>query len=137
MDTYLLLDDFGRIGQAFGVSATGMSRSLSVILCPRLLPAPALEHADPAAICGIEDGPNQRGLTGASTARPNWVRIETGKNLVFEFVVHTFVSFKMDKGSHRAARNCRFAWNYPEKAPAGKAEAGAGSMKISNIPPSI
>jgi hypothetical protein len=53
-----------------------------------MLPALALEHADGAAILGIEYGPKQRGLLTAMTARPDWIRFEAGKDLVFEFVIH-------------------------------------------------
>jgi hypothetical protein len=57
-----------------------------------LLPALALEHADRAAILGIEYGPKQRGLLTAMTAHLDWIRFEAGKDFVFEFVIHESIT---------------------------------------------
>src|SRR6202035_489263 len=66
----------------------GGKQPLRLILGPSLLPARALEHADCAAILGIEHTPKQRGLLAATRARPNRIGSEAGKDFVFEFVVH-------------------------------------------------
>jgi hypothetical protein len=53
-----------------------------------LLSAFALEHANRPAISGIEHGPKQSGLTAAAATRRNRIGFESGKHLVFEFVIH-------------------------------------------------
>jgi hypothetical protein len=67
-------------------------RPLLLVLGPALLPALALEHADRAAILGIENGPKQRGLLTAMTAHLDWIRFEAGKDFVFEFVIHESIT---------------------------------------------
>jgi hypothetical protein len=62
--------------------------ALLLILGPSLLPALALEHANRAAILGIEHGPKERGLIAALAARRNRIGCEAGKDFVFEFVLH-------------------------------------------------
>jgi hypothetical protein len=69
-------------------SLTSVFTTLPLILGPCLLPALALEHADCAAILGIEHGPSQHGLLTAVTAYPNWIGFEAGKDFVFEVVIH-------------------------------------------------
>jgi hypothetical protein len=53
-----------------------------------LLPTLALEHADGAAIVGIEHGPNQYGLLVAIAAGLDWIGVVAGKDFVFELVTH-------------------------------------------------
>jgi hypothetical protein len=62
-------------------------RPLSLVLGPGLLAATALEHADLAAIYGIEHGSKERGLVAAMTAHPDRIGFEAGKDLVFEFII--------------------------------------------------
>jgi hypothetical protein len=59
-----------------------------LIFGPGALTALALEHADRAAIAGIEHGQNQSGLLITMTAQPDWIGLEAGKDLVLKFVFH-------------------------------------------------
>jgi hypothetical protein len=77
-----------RWGRFFEMKGPPTEAPLPLILGPSLLPALALEHADRAAILRIEHGPKQRGLLAATATHPNWIRLEAGKDFVFEFVVH-------------------------------------------------
>ena len=56
---------------------------LPLILAPCLVTALALEHADRAAISGIEHGQNKNGLLIAIIARPDRLGIVAGKDFIF------------------------------------------------------
>jgi hypothetical protein len=53
-----------------------------------LLTAPALEHANRAAILGIKHFTEELELITAMAARRDRVRLKAGKDFVFEFVIH-------------------------------------------------
>jgi hypothetical protein len=99
-----------------------LRRLSPLLLGPGLLPTLALEHADRAAIVGIEHGPNQRGLLVAIVAGPDWIGVVAGKDFVFELVTHgwparrwTSLSSKVNSCSLLHRQNCKMAWNRKTK----------------------
>ena len=62
--------------------------ALPFVFGPSLLPAPAFEHANRAAVLRIEHGPKQHRLVTAVTAYPNWIWFEAGKDFVLEVAIH-------------------------------------------------
>ena len=70
--------------------------TLCLILGPGLLSALALEHADGAAVLGIEHFPKERGLLAAMAAHGDRVGHVAGKNFAFKFVVHAPVPLTRD-----------------------------------------
>jgi hypothetical protein len=57
--------------------------ALPFVFGPSLLPALALEHADGAAVLGIEHFPKERGLLAAMAAYGDRVGHVAGKNFAF------------------------------------------------------
>jgi hypothetical protein len=76
----------GRLERAKPPTETVLSCRL--VRGPSLLPTLAFEHADCAALLGIQHGSNESGLLTTMTAYSNWISFEAGKDFVFEFVVH-------------------------------------------------
>jgi hypothetical protein len=62
--------------------------ALPFVFRPSLLPAPALEHADRAAILRIEHFQNECGLLATMATRSHRIEFEFRKNFIFKFVVH-------------------------------------------------
>jgi hypothetical protein len=92
---------------------------LNLILGPGLFATPAPEHADRAAILGIEHGPNQGGLLLALGACPDRIGVEAGKDFVLEFVVHgsqprrleNSTKYQSEQLFRKAGQKCKAAWN--------------------------